>query len=780
MPAARIGGSARGPHRTTANTSPAEQSASGPPRRPFSPSHMNAVRCRCTYRANSDFLQATGVALGASARGVISMNRRVVALVGALSFALFPACGGDSGGPGGQAGAAGFGAVDGGAATGGTSWGTGGGSAGVGASAGSSGSAGAGGFGTGGVNTGGTGAGGTGAGGTGGTTGSCAHGVCDYGGPLTSGCDPCVTKVCAADQFCCQAGWDDLCMQQANQLCNAGCTITGSGGFGNSGGSGATGGFGGTGGGGGPCSQANCAQGCCDAAGKCVTSTAQDKTTCGSKGASCVDCSANGSVCSYGKCAECKPQCGGKKCGDADGCGGVCTGDCPSGQFCGVGHSNQPAACLKCGPSTCPNGCCTADGKCETGGKRDACGNGGALCADCGSQACNLQKQSWPYKFSCGPCGASCPLFPDPTYPQCSSDGCGKLCPNAGCDQEWGPQTCSITPDGTAQCVSDDYCDPWACESGCCDYSGGGWFSGGKCVQGNLPSQCGSGAVQCVDCVSKGGTCNTSTQTCSSCTPNCSGKYCGAEDGCGGKCNGKSGALCGNTAGAVCNDDATCECAASGQAICYDKGTSKSACRDTLSDANNCGGCDIKCPAGSKCTNGACECPAGSLFCANKDKTLPGVCTNLANDTKHCGTCAKECPGTSCTEGVCGACPAGKSECNWPTPGCFDLKTDDKNCGKCSNACPTGVACVSGACACPTGQISCNAKCVDTNTDAANCGGCGTKCPNGVSCAGGKCQCPSGTTYCGGVCTNTDVDPNHCGKCNTVCGSFFCSGGQCL
>ncbi|HMR80629.1 MAG TPA: hypothetical protein PKD61_36215, partial [Polyangiaceae bacterium] len=57
------------------------------------------------------------------AKGVISMYRRVVALLTALSFALFAACGGDGGG--GQGGAAGGGPLDGGAATGGT-WGSGG------------------------------------------------------------------------------------------------------------------------------------------------------------------------------------------------------------------------------------------------------------------------------------------------------------------------------------------------------------------------------------------------------------------------------------------------------------------------------------------------------------------------------------------------------------------------------------------------------------------------------------------------------------------------------
>lgn len=670
------------------------------------------------------------------------MYRRVVALLIALSFALFAACGGDGGG--GQGGAAGGGPLDGGAATGGT-WGSGG-----------------------------NGGGGADSGGTGGTTGNCAHAVCDFGGPLTPGCDPCVTQVCAIDATCCNSTWDGQCIQLANQLCNAGCTVTGSGGFGNTGGFGATGGSGGGGG----CSQATC-DGCCDAGGKCVSTTLQNKTICGEKGASCVDCSANGSVCSGGRCTECKPKCDGKKCGDADGCGGVCSAECPTGEFCGVGHSGQVAACLKCGPSTCPFGCCSAEGKCQVGNKRTTCGSNGALCANCGAQACNDTNPGWGQpNYSCGPCGASCPSS-SPSSPQCADDGCGKLCPNAACDQKYGPLTCSLQADGSAQCVSStvsQYCDSLSCASGCCDYSGGGF---GKCLPGFLPSQCGSDAVLCVDCVSKGDTCSTVTQTCSSCTPNCTGKLCGSPDGCGSRCKGKDGAVCpGSPPGVACSDNAACECATSGHAICFNSVTKKNECRDTLGDANNCGGCDIKCPANSKCTNGSCECPAGSLFCVDhKDKSLPGVCTNLASDPKNCGWCTKACP-AACTEGVCDLCPSGKTACSSPTLSCYDLKNDASNCGKCGTACPSGVACVAGACACPSGLVSCNGKCSDTKTDAANCGGCGIKCPNGVACSGGTCQCPGGTTFCGNTCTNTDVDPNHCGQCNTVC-AFSCSAGKC-
>ncbi len=49
---------------------------------------------------------------------------------------------------------------------------------------------------------------------------ACAHGLCATGlGPLVSGCDPCVTQVCAVDGFCCSTQWDSLCVGQVDSVC---------------------------------------------------------------------------------------------------------------------------------------------------------------------------------------------------------------------------------------------------------------------------------------------------------------------------------------------------------------------------------------------------------------------------------------------------------------------------------------------------------------------------------------------------------------------------------
>lgn len=51
---------------------------------------------------------------------------------------------------------------------------------------------------------------------------TCAHDVCSQGSSLTASCSPCASTVCDADAFCCDDSWDNLCVQQAQELCG-GC-----------------------------------------------------------------------------------------------------------------------------------------------------------------------------------------------------------------------------------------------------------------------------------------------------------------------------------------------------------------------------------------------------------------------------------------------------------------------------------------------------------------------------------------------------------------------------
>ncbi len=56
--------------------------------------------------------------------------------------------------------------------------------------------------------------------------GTFAFGQCDPPGGIPPGCcgsDPnCCETVCAVDPFCCETGWDGICCEEAQALCNCG------------------------------------------------------------------------------------------------------------------------------------------------------------------------------------------------------------------------------------------------------------------------------------------------------------------------------------------------------------------------------------------------------------------------------------------------------------------------------------------------------------------------------------------------------------------------------
>ena len=129
---------------------------------------------------------------------------------------------------------------------------------------------------------------------------------------------------------------------------------------------------GGGGGGSEPCGPDTCAQGCCDDEGECVLGNAQ--TACGTSGAACIDCNAQGLVCQpetqqCGAVCECgndvcQPQCGEN--------GGTCSQDClecPPGAFCGDGkcsiecNEDQATCPQDCG--ACPPNVFCGDGVCQ-------------------------------------------------------------------------------------------------------------------------------------------------------------------------------------------------------------------------------------------------------------------------------------------------------------------------------------------------------------------------------------------------------------------------------
>jgi len=185
---------------------------------------------------------------------------------------------------------------------------------------------------------------------------------------------------------------------------------------------------------------------------------------------------------------QCVPNCIGKSCGDANGCGGTCTA-CPSGQAC------QGSRCVA-------NDC---DQPCLGG---HVCENGSCVCPP-GLQECD---QNW-----CGECcsRADCPGFPDPRGQYCIADGnkamyCGCL---GSQEVTCGDGLCVLCCD-SIRCI-DRFGPNRVCINGGCACAPGYSLCSGLCVDpqrdrhhcGEDCRDCGN-SLDCVDgkcCVPPGG-----------------------------------------------------------------------------------------------------------------------------------------------------------------------------------------------------------------------------------------------------------------------------------
>jgi len=316
--------------------------------------------------------------------------------------------------------------------------------------------------------------------GCGGSCGECATGVCD--GAVCqkgAGCEAaagvkgcggftCEACVCALDAYCCDTEWDDVCVGECindceacvapvagNNLCDKGETCTAN-----------------------P-EDCPCGPGtkcendvCVESVGPCEPSC--DGKVCGSDGCngSCGTCDA-GLICKLGQCVVCTPDCTDMECGD-DGCGGSC-GECAEGTACKAGKCECVPKCtgLDCGDDGCGGSC----GDCQAG---FACNAGKCECApqcdgkDCGGDGCG---------GSCGACDAGkvcntdglCECTPACEGKTCGDDGCGGQCGTCV-----APQTCV---DGACACAP-------ACEGKACGDDGCGGLCG-TCAEG---SECTDGA----------------------------------------------------------------------------------------------------------------------------------------------------------------------------------------------------------------------------------------------------------------------------------------------
>jgi hypothetical protein len=52
---------------------------------------------------------------------------------------------------------------------------------------------------------------------------TCGHAICVAGAPLVPTCDPCATKICNADAYCCNGEWDRVCVGEVGWICGETC-----------------------------------------------------------------------------------------------------------------------------------------------------------------------------------------------------------------------------------------------------------------------------------------------------------------------------------------------------------------------------------------------------------------------------------------------------------------------------------------------------------------------------------------------------------------------------
>src|ERR1700722_18197529 len=113
---------------------------------------------------------------------------------------------------------------------------------------------------------------------------------------------------------------------------------------------------------------------------------------------------------------------------------------------------------LSCSETTCPRGCCTAEGKCVDGTGNAACGSAGDLCAVC-------------------PSGESCSA-------------------------------------GSRMCVGPGACSMLNCPAGCCDQSD-------RCQLGSAVTACGTAGHACENCPAEGFTTCDVAHECESVSTGC-------------------------------------------------------------------------------------------------------------------------------------------------------------------------------------------------------------------------------------------------------------------
>jgi hypothetical protein len=287
-------------------------------------------------------------------------------------------------------------------------------------------------------------------------------------------------------------------------------------------------------------------------------------------------------------------------------------------------------------------------------------------------------------------------VLPGCTPPDASTPACptGQTACRAGCKSlQTDSRNCGSC--GKVCTVSTGYatstCSAGKCSCKCADGSACPGASVSTCACAAGQTKCSSGCINT----------QTDRNNCGACATSCVGTTGDANSICSaGKCSCKctDGSTCpdGKTTSScpkpcLCQDGTMCPSNNPNNCPCdAPLKNCSGACIDPLSDADNCGGCKVKCliqsggDANSQCVGGRCTCAcADGSNCPSNDHAkccdvsttiCNGQCTDLNNDLYNCGQCARECgPYTGefdsqCVNGTCScfcykdgrACPDGK------------------------------------------------------------------------------------------------------------------------
>lgn len=267
-------------------------------------------------------------------------------------------------------------------------------------------------------------------------------------------------------------------------------------------------------------------------------------------------------------------------------------------------------------------------------------------------------------------------------------------------------------------------------------------------------------------------------------------------------CGSPSCAACPSTHGTMGCQGRTCVVTTCdhGYADCNKSGAD--GCEVDLSKPKSCGACNAACAAATplcapaaqtfQCTDGCT--PAAPLSCAAQ-------CVDPMTNADNCGACNVKCPVVAnatiaCAAAACSfTCKADFHAC----AGACAPKTDPATCGPACTACPApaggAATCVNDKCGmtCTAPSHLCGAKCVGVgavDNDPLACGAACTVCPvpaNGTAtCAAGVCglACTAGYGNCDLVAANgceavLATDALNCGVCGKSCAGQACVGGVC-